>query len=340
MIKDLGFHSIKKIFPFLILTIVIGLGINLIFFRIEYNQMSDNMNQIDESISGLKWNYIESILQEDYLAAGNQSKAIALQIDRDLISKYPDMDRLRYQLDFPDKVDDPAYVQIFRDNLRDKYLFNIQNDNNDPFVASRNGILMDLSMNCLPSDVPRVWNTEISMHYNKALAQVAINKILSKNHGIIYWEFSGMEDPNHKILTNGDMNCLRSVYDREGFEGLRNYEFLAPAYITDAGDIFGVDDVSKYGTKTINHKIIVVQGFNLYDQIMARHAAQINNFDQQRELIRRELKHTMVLRTFTVVASTIIVLAVVYLLMVFNNRMFHDKGFCPCDKKKEGDSVQ
>ena len=50
------------------------------------------------------------------------------------------------------------------------------------------------------------------------------------------------------------------------FKGLKNYQIWIPVYITDTGDIFGQSDVVK-GVKQPTHKIIVVQEFNLYDQL-------------------------------------------------------------------------
>lgn len=344
MIKRLTFHSFKKIFPFLILAILIGLCINLVCFKVEYNQMRDNLNQVDKSIAQMKWDYIESVLQEDYLGAGVQSKAIAMDVDVKLIGQYPDMNQLKDQLDHPDGEIEPAYVQVFKDALSKQYLFKVKNDNNDPFIASRSGILMDLSANCLPDEIPRTWNKEVPAHYNPELARVAINKILSKCTGMIFWEYLPSSNPDHMMITSGDVRDLEQVYAQEGFEGLKTYEFLAPAYITDAGDIFGVSDVTRYSTRETNHKLIVVQGFNIYDQIMARHALEINDFDVQKELIHRDMRQTMVIRTFTVIASSVIILLVVYMLMIFNNRTFHEKGFCPYEDRissdKEGDQPQ
>lgn len=296
------------------------------------------MQKVDESFNELKWNYIQTVLNEDYLAAGIQSKAMATEISKDILRKYPDMSQLQYQLDFPDKVDNPAYEQIFKDNIRGKYLFNIENDNNDPFVASRNGILMDLSLNCSNvDDELRTWNKEIEAQYNKTLAQAAVTLILNKGKGMIYWEYLPSNDPNHYVITYPSTRELQILYQKEGLDGLRNIEFLAPAYITEAGDIFGVDDIGKLGSMNANHKLIVIQGFNLYDQLTTRHAADLSEFDQKREMIHMEMQHTMVLRTFTVVGSSALLLIVVVCLMIFNNRVFHEEGFCPCEKNKEGE---
>lgn len=304
----------------------------------EYGQIQANMQDADKGYEELKWEYIKTVLTEDYLAAGEQSKAIAGAVSKDLLQKYPDMAQLQYQLDFPDKVDNPAYEQIFKDGIRNKYLFNIENDNNDPFVASRKGILMDLSINCSTQyGVSRVWDSEVAGHYNKPLARMAISEILAKNKGIIFWEYLPSSNPNHYIMTSPSIEELQALYEREGIDGLKTVEFLAPAYITEAGDIFGVEDIGKLGTMNANHKIIVVQGFNLYDQITTRHAGTLSLFDQKREITHMQMVHTMVLRTFTVVGTSAILIIVAIFLMVFNNRMFHEKDFCPCGENKEGD---
>lgn len=338
-LEKFDFCSIRHVFPLLIFGILIGLTVNLLCYKTEYNQMVQNTKEMETNIADLEWDYVQSVLTEDYLAAGEQSKTIAKNIDRDLHSQYPDVSVLRYQMDFHNSVDSPSYIQIFKDNIRGYYMFGIHNDNNDPFIASRKEIVMDLSMNCMPEELPRPWDRETTAHYNKSLAKEAVNMILKKDSSIIYWEYLSSDDPNHYKISKPSMKELRHLFEKEGLEGLKGIEFLAPAYITERGDIFGVDDIDDNGMLADNHKIIVVQEFNLYDQIMSRHQAEFMKYEIYRESVQKDMRHTMVTRTFSVILSTLIIIFVVFILMLLNNRMFHDRSFFDT-VEKEGDESQ
>ena len=337
ILKTMSFDSYRRFFPILIMIIVVGLISNIYLYKQEVKQTTTNMNYIGSSIDELQWEFVKGIIQDEYLAAGIQAKMMAERIDRDLKVNYPDISLLRYQLDFPSKVDNAAYTQIFKDDIRGVYFMGVKNDNNDPFIASRGGILMDLSLNCLPESLPRDWDTEFGAHYNKVLAKKSIKSILLKDPKITYWEYIPNDNPDHAVITEPTMENLHKLFLSEGLDGLKGIEFLAPAYITDNGDIFGVDDVNQYGVRSNNHKLIVIQGFNVYDQIKIRHFTAYHQFDERKELILREMQHSTTIRSIVVVFYTISIIAVVFALMLFNNRVFHENGFCPCDKEKEGD---
>ena len=333
MFKKLSFQSAGKLFPYLIFGIVLGLFVNIMFFKIEYEQITENIKSTDEIATELQWTYIETVLREDYSAAGMQAKNVANRIDRDLRATDADIEGLKSHLETPsDKLRETAYADIFRRDIKGSYMYGLKNDNNDAFVATRKGIVMDLSLNCAPDMIPRTWEAEFPMHYNRELAYDAVTLLNSKSDKIIFWEFLPPSDPdNHYKMTDVSMEELKKLFVMEGIEGLKNIEFLAPAYITEDGDIFGVDDIGAKGQRVQNHKIIVVQGFNLYEQIHARHSADFALFQQDQEMIRNNLRHTLLTRTFSVVGSSLVILLIVFMMMSFNNRIFHD-GFCPMVK--------
>ena len=68
------------------------------------------------------------------------------------------------------------------------------------------------------------------------------------------------------MISEMNYTNLEKIYVEEGIEGLKNYQFLVPMYITDTGDIFGQQDI-EHGVRQDTHKFIVIQTFNLYDQL-------------------------------------------------------------------------
>jgi hypothetical protein len=87
---------------------------------------------------------------------------------------------------------------------------------------------------------------EKSMHANKVVFDDAINKITKQStERPIFWEFLPSTNSQHIMVKHSDIQELKKVFDAEGVEGLKTYEFLNPAYITpNKTDIFGEDDVS------------------------------------------------------------------------------------------------
>ena len=90
-----------------------------------------------------------------------------------------------------------------------------------------------------------------------------------------------------KIIMFFRTKLLKRIYKEEGLEGLESYQFLVPAYITDDGDIFGQKDVVK-GVIRRNHKLVVIQEYNLYDQITAKFPELINDTSEEEILINHE----------------------------------------------------
>ena len=104
------------------------------------------------------------------------------------------------------------------------------------------------------------------MAYNKELEEESIHRLLTHSNSIIATENTNTLGKDHIKIDSMNYDSLKEVFVKEGIDGLKNYQFICPAYITETGDIFGQDDIVQ-GLRKPNHKIIVVQEFNLYDQL-------------------------------------------------------------------------
>ena len=76
-------------------------------------------------------------------------------------------------------------------------------------------------------------------------------------------------DVNTIIFKDGDekiysMDDLKEVYINDGIEEFKNYNVLVPVYIS--SDL--KSSSANYGTAMNDYSVIIVQEFNIYDQIM------------------------------------------------------------------------
>lgn len=216
------------------------------------------------SIKETNFNHIVDALYGYKGDAYEQAKAISTNVETEI--KESDMDVIKADLDKGIFSED--LYDIIRQNIEGKSLNGINNFRNDVIVMTQSGVYEDLSLKRASDANLRDWDYEISNSYNQPLEQIAIDKILSHSDELIIAEPTNLlpSSTEHMVLDEATIITLKEVYMEEGLEGLRNYEVLVPVYITDTGDIFGQQDVIQ-GVKQTNHKIIIVQEFNLYDQL-------------------------------------------------------------------------
>ena len=270
-------RSRKKKINFLKITslAVAIITVGLVFI---YMQTLDNIKSTkEETIDILKEERFEQI----YAYATNlralaavQSSEVAIAIESD-IREQMDMDQLKADLDA--NRTNEQLQQILHDNAYDKYLYGVKNRRNSIFITSRSGIIEDCNYDRAGNSVSfRDWTYEVDHCYNNDLEQDAIDKLLNHSSDLIITEhvnYLGKSDSNydtHQKIKSPSKEALKKVYMEEGILGLRNYQFLTPAYITETGDIFGQPEIS-HGIKNETHTFIIVQEFNLYDQIKENH---------------------------------------------------------------------
>jgi hypothetical protein len=109
------------------------------------------------------------------------------------------------------------------------------------------GVIAD--MNVLKfNQVQRSFTDEMNTHYNPELGFASLeNIILKKSDSLVFYEPNYPISNGHQIVKYPSMDQLRQVFYKEGLDGLKNYTFLVPVYITDDGDLFGNPDISSDG---------------------------------------------------------------------------------------------
>ena len=188
------------------------------------------------------------------------------------------------------------FLKILNNDINGKFL-NVDNDNNDLFILStwqevieidlKGMVITDKSINCMGDGKPRYFNTELLKQYNYDLGYDALKRILTQNKNeVIFWEYMPSDNPNHIKLKVCSLEGMKQVYKTEGIEGIKNYEVLVPVYINDNTDIFGTERVDNLGSyNKDNRQIIVVQGFNIYDEMMKNHKTSLLLEDKQYDML-------------------------------------------------------
>ena len=319
--KMVGHVDMCKVTPGLIFAMVVAVVINVWFFKVEYTAISDEMEKTHNQIRITHWEIINGIIHEEYAAAAIESAETSRQITEEISKQFPDKSVIKLHEDLPINTENPRFGNLLKNSVRSKWLFGVQSDANTMFIATRNGIIMDVSSTGRFGNMEGTdqWDTIIENQANPELAMDALHHILERDNTLAFWEYNESDNPNHKIITRDNIEDLKEVYMTEGLDGLKNYEFLAPAYITETGDIFGVDDRDHHGQIVSNDKLIVVQEFSIYEQLMTRHTGLIKEIEYTNNEFIRTMNRVMFLRSCSVVGSSVLVFMVIIVMSVIYN---------------------
>lgn len=236
-------ERLRKMFPIWLLIIFLTLFIYIGYIYNEYIVDIYSINTRSQNLDELEWIFIKSVIYEDYLAAENQAKIVAEHITIQLKDNYPDLNVLKDELEHPSNYPSPEYFDIFKSSIRDIYLFGIENDDNDIFICDRKSILITLSLNEIRSNqkFPCYWNDFFNRQTNPLLASRAVELIFQQSNNLIFWEQPHDKNNTIVIPNSATIEDLHSLYQLYGIEAFKHVQFLAPAYITAAGDIFGIN---------------------------------------------------------------------------------------------------
>lgn len=225
-----------------------------------------------------------------------------------------DLDKLEMELDkdiYPTEL-----MNIFRSNLQGVSLNGIRNGRNNTLAISNDRILVSYSYYLYPTSAENsgALSGILDAGWNPGLAKSALSKLYKHNDAIICTETLEPANENHIRIISATKENLKTVYMQEGLDGFKNYQFYAPVYITDTGDVFGQDDIIFGQRDNTNHKFIIIQEFNLYDQIQENY---IEYFDTTHMggLIER---HQIVLRNMYIVGTVFAIFIIVVILELVN----------------------
>lgn len=280
------------------------------------------------------WNVLEMLHSQ----ANSQTETVATNIEHQIRNSF-DLDELQAKLDEDDPIYTEKLYKLISNCVSNVHLNDIQNNRNSMIVLEGydtivEDLLVDPDSREKGADIKDPNSNSLYKYrdttYNKEMFDTAMRKIRNHSDSSIiaiepYNYISSNKD--HQKIKEATYNTLEEVYVNEGIDGLRNYQFLVPVYITDTGDIFGQADTVQ-GIKVDNHKFIVIQTFNLYDQLISYKP----DFGDDDYLHRLNIRCDNILNSLYIlgiVVCILIVFIILYFLSIYNaliekNSQIHD----------------
>lgn len=276
--------------------------------------------------------------------ANAQAETIAKKIEQEIYDNF-DLNELEQKLNEEDPVYTKKLYELISKCVQDVRLNGIENNRNAMIVLEGyDTIIEDLLVdpNSRSEDVELKDPTSNSIYkyrdttYNREMFDTAMRKI--RNHtdsSLIALEPYNYLNHNdkHEKIKEATYETLERVYVNEGIKGLRNYQFLVPVYITDTGDIFGQSDTVQ-GIKVDNHKFVVIQTFNLYDQLITFKP----DFGDDDYMHRLNVRYDTILNSLNIlgiVTCALIVFIILYFLSIYNALITKDSQISDMIKEIE-----
>ena len=276
---------------------------HFILFNTEMDVLKNRLEENHRTHMLTKWRVVKTLLIDTDRMARLSAKNVAFKINDDIDEAYADKTVLKGELDADPIHPSTTFNAILLNSIKNQYFLDIDNYDNSVTVISRKHILADINptknvaINHSLDDDYRFYGN------NRELYQQALTQLMNQQHGhhLIFYEPYKNINPKHIVLSDMRMESLEHVFMTEGIEGLRSYVFLAPAYITEQGDIFGTPDYDENGF-TNNHKLIVVQRFSIVDVIDKLHPSIISVIDQDEKSAEKEIKNEMTFKAISYLA--------------------------------------
>ena len=286
--------------------------------KIEYNRES-TIEAFREEHFNVIWSNLKSL----QLESEDQVVDVSEKIEKDLLNlSQEELDKI--QMDMKNDTLNSTLHTILNNNIKGVNLNGINNHMNGIVVMTSDGFIEDFNYYRANQDYKtnvRKWEVAIESAYNKELEKDAIDKLLNRNSGIIALEsYNLTKNEDHILINELNYESLSEVFSKEGINGLKNYQIFVPYYITDFGDIFGEPDIV-HGVKTDNNKLIVVQEFNLYDQIYKNYESTIND-GEIRNVIARYDGLLRLMYIFGIALITFAVVLIFYLANTYNKLIY------------------
>lgn len=332
-------HIKSRNFLTIILVVTCLFTMSVFMYKTVIDKLVDNRQTTIEAFKEEQFNVIWTSLETLQLQAEKDVTEISKNIEEDILSLSPE-ELTILEVDMRNNDLNNNLQQILNSNIENHCLNGIKNHMSSIVVMTTDGYIEDINYyratasdnnNCV-----RTWETILDNSYNVKLEYDAINKLLNRNSGVIATEsYNLIKNDNHIMINELTYESLLNVFLQEGIEGLKNYQIFVPYYITDFGDIFGNPDF-EHGTKLDNNKLIIVQEFNLYDQIMNRHDELFND-NQIRQVITRYNEVLRLMYIFGISLITSVTGLIIYLCNVYNILLIKEEY--DEDENKGGDSL-
>lgn len=305
----------------LILIFLIAGLFHYIFYNMEIDYHKSKLQEVDTMEANAIWEVVESTIKSTNYIAEVSAIHAANHITNDIKEKY-DADSLKQRLD-KGTLEDSEIVGLLYDNMKENYLYKINNNRNALFVLTNNGYVIrpDSKYENDKGKIAKSKEDELNEMYNRPLGETSLYLLSKHDVGrlIFYEPEFTIDNPNHLMINNPSLDELKKVYNAEGLDGLSGYVILVPIYVTNDGDVFGTPDISPTGEIIKNYKLIVVQRYSLIDAINYTSKDEIDAIRHETYLLKRDIMHAINLRTLSYTAIMLLDIFALLIILYYSS---------------------
>lgn len=255
-----------RLIPLVVCATILAAAVSIYITISEKTETDRKVEILQREATDLEWMFLEDLINDSYLQSKRDAKILALETEYSLRTNYPDLDILKEQ--FVTESYSVEFNQILRDVLyndevKESFLTLVGTEDNliTMFSNDENHMLKGLDSETVVS-----WSDVENMTPNPILTKKAIDSIMSKNNEVIFVQSTESDSAGLKNINDVNIDSLEKLFRTEGISALSNISLLSAAYITETGDIFGVDDTTLLKVND-THKIVIVKAVNLRDVI-------------------------------------------------------------------------
>ena len=256
--------------PIVVVVLIVTSALNIYINKVNGEYLLEFKTSVEDHRIEEEWNNRSSMLLASQVAASQNSKYIAQKLELDLYRIFGDFKSFREYFeksDFDKKFLDLVTYTLNEETNIPSTLYPI---NYHTMLAVDKGIVASFSNTdtLITHNIDDIvtWEEFINNVPNPELASEALQSIKNKDNNIIFMQTDPSRNGELEKNTNMDLETLKSAYMKYGLDGLKYYSLLSPAYITEKGEIYSIDDAHRLA-KTDNYKIMIIQSFNLSDII-------------------------------------------------------------------------
>lgn len=270
MVSKLSYNNRTKIITIAVLIPLIMIVCTLLYSYSNLLIESHHNQAVLETIRNNKTTLLSYAILENSNKAQLQANAVKESVVEDLMKEYNgNLEEMKK--DFDNRQTNRFY-KVLSDNIHDKFI-NKKNDNNRMYVATRDGVLIDDSIN-YSSNSFKSWDQIIEDTPNKILASDAIDIIQKKKNATVILWMDNTGTVLNRIQYEGSSyrtemsfySFVEKLVNEDKTDELLQYNIIVVSYIFDTEDIFGVPNIEA-GRPNDNDVIYIVQTFNIKDMI-------------------------------------------------------------------------
>ena len=317
-LKELSKRISPDISIIFILFIFIIAGLfHYIFYHTQIEMYESTFNDAKYEYNENVWRIIDDSITE----TNNKAKDKGLELSQRLVNtieKKNDKGKIKNQLDSGNYVESGIFVDIFN-IINNEYLLNIKSEDNGVFVLYKD-LYIDNKVHgngFIHTSIKEFIDSE----YNPIITSQAINKLIyGKGYNLIFLEDRSY-NPNFEKMKVMNKESLKEIVQSEGIDCLKYYTILIPIYITEDGDIFGTLDISYDGSASNNHKMILVQKYNLYDAVVTLHRSDLSDVVAEHDKVVLDINHLLTFTHVTYLAVMLMDMMFILLVLVYLSKL-------------------